>query len=145
MKNRAAVIFLLFFLATPLWGEEGHVAVVKSVEGEVTIVRQDERIAATPGMLLYTADKVISGSGASGGITFIDGTLLSVGPSTELDIQNYQFEPSEKQYDFSLYMKKGQAVYSSGRLGKLAPESVKVKTPRATLGVRGTRFIVAVN
>jgi hypothetical protein len=43
-----------------------------------------------------------------------------------------------------MYLKKGSAVYNSGKIGKLSPESVKLSTPRATVGVRGTRFIIKV-
>ena len=50
--------------------------------------------------------------------------------------------PKNSRYEFSLYMARGTAIYSSGKIGKLSPESVKVNTPTATVGVRGTRFII---
>ena len=46
------------------------------------------------------------------------------------------------KYAFSLYLDKGPAIYESGKIGKLAPEVVKVETPKATVGVRGTRFLI---
>ena len=88
------------------------------------------------------SDIIVSGPHSSGGIVFKDGTLLTVGSSTEIEITRYMFQPEEAKYDFSLYMKKGTAIYSSGKLGKLSPESVSLNTPRAAVGVRGTRFIV---
>ena len=87
-------------------------------------------------------DIIVSGPDSSGGIVFKDGTQLTVGPSSEIEISRYLFRPEEAKYDFSLYLRKGTAIYSSGKLGKLAPESVSLNTPRATVGVRGTRFIV---
>ena len=137
---------LLFFSAGKSLGEEmDFIAIVKSVSGDVTVVRKEERFKVEPGIQLQQRDVILSGPDSTAGLTFVDGTLLSIGPSSHVDLQQYLFEPIEQQYDFSVYLKQGRAVYSSGRIGKLAPEKVKVNTPRATLGIRGTRFIVSVD
>jgi hypothetical protein len=146
MIEMAVPIVLLLFTASSSFGEEAaFIALFKSVSGDVSVIREDEQIRAEPGMRLHQMDIIISGADGNAGVTFVDGTLLSVGPSSHVDLQQYLFEPIGKQYDFSIYLKKGRAVYSSGRIGKLAPEKVKVNTPRATLGIRGTRFIVRVD
>jgi hypothetical protein len=142
----AVQIALVCCAAGSSFGDETpFIAIVKSVSGEVTVTRQDEPIMAEAGMQLRQNDVIVSGSESTAGITFVDGTLLSIGPSSHVDLQQYLFEPIEQNYDFSLYLKKGRAVYSSGKIGKLAPEKIKVNTPRATLGIRGTRFIVRVD
>ena len=144
--SMAVPLVILFFSAVNSFGEETpFIAVVKSVSGDVTVVRKEERLRVEPGTQLQQMDVIISGADSTAGVTFVDGTLLSIGPSSHVDLQQYMFEPIEQQYDFSLYLKKGRAVYSSGRIGKLAPEKIKVNTPRATLGIRGTRFIVSVD
>lgn len=151
MSSRKIMIKMVFpilmlLIASDSFGEEAaFIALVKSVSGDVSVNRKDERIKAEPGTQLQKMDIIISGADGSAGVTFVDGTLLSIGPSSQVDLQQYVFEPIEEQYDFSLYLKKGRAVYSSGRMGKLAPEKIKVNTPRATLGIRGTRFIVSVD
>jgi hypothetical protein len=129
-------------LATAAAAEENHVALFKNVSSGVKVVRKEAAIDATPGMTLFPSDKVLSAATGSAGIVFKDGTLLTVGPSTEVVIRDYVFEPKESRYAFSLYLAKGTAIYSSGKIGKLSPESVKVDTPTATVGVRGTRFII---
>lgn len=122
--------------------QDAHVAIFKNVTGAIKVIRNDATIEAANGMGLERSDRVVSGADASGGIVFKDGTLLTLGASTEVAIRDYQFEPKDSKYAFSVYMNKGTAIYSSGKIGKLAPESVSVETPRATVGVRGTRFIV---
>ncbi len=124
--------------------QDDHVAIFKSVFGNVKVIRNKADIPASPGMPVLRADKIVSGTGAAGGIAFRDGTLVTIGPSTELEVSRYQFQPEDAKYDFSLYLKQGTTVYSSGKLGKLSPESVVVNTPKATVGIRGTRFIVEV-
>jgi len=125
--------------------QDAHVAIIKNVSGSVEVLRQDEKLSAIPGMQLIRSDRIISGQESQAGIVFIDGTLITVGSSTEIEVKKYLFEPKMAKYDFALYVKKGEAIYSSGRLGKLAPDAVNLETPRATVGIRGTRFIVKVD
>ena len=143
MKLGAAVFLIATCaVAGPVPGQDEHVAIFKNLSGTVKVIRNSVVVDATNGMTLSKSDQVVSGAGASGGIVFKDGTLLTVGSSTEVLIRDYVFEPKDSKYAFSVYLAKGTAIYSSGKIGKLAPDTVSVDTPRATVGVRGTRFIV---
>lgn len=141
-KTLAALAALLMLAGGPAVANEAHVALFKNVTGEVTVQRPAGNLAATPGMTLQVADRLVSGPGASAGIMFKDGTAVTLGPASELELRDYAFEPKDERYDFDVYLARGKAVYTSGKIGKLSPESVKVGTPTATVGVRGTRFIV---
>jgi hypothetical protein len=140
---------LLFIAIIGLTGiataQDTHVAIVKNISGNIEILRDERTIQARPGMQLLRSDKVISGHESNAGIVFIDGTLITIGAATEIEVNQYVFEPKAAKYDFSLFIKKGTAIYSSGKLGKLAPDSVSLNTPRATVGIRGTRFLVKVD
>jgi hypothetical protein len=138
---------LLLLVAACLVGpaqaaDDEHVALVKNVTGSIKVLRQGSSVEARPGTTLQVSDKLASGPGASAGIVFKDGTLLTLGPATELQLRDYAFKPKDAKYAFSVYLAKGSAIYSSGKLAKLAPEAVRIDTPTATVGVRGTRFIV---
>ena len=141
-----AVLIIILGFAGLAFAKDEHVAIFKSVTGDIKIIRGTaDNIIPTPGTQLLKSDTIISGPASSGGIVFKDGTLLTVGASTEVKISDYVFEPEDAKYAFSLYLKKGSAIYSSGKIGKISPESVSVNTPKATVGVRGTRFIVKVD
>ncbi len=122
--------------------DDAHVALFKNVVGTMKVIRQDQSLDATPGMTLFTADRIVSGPGSSAGIVFKDGTLVTVGAASEIQIRDYAFETKDAKFQFGMYLAKGSAIYSSGKIGKLAPESVKIDTPTTTVGVRGTRFII---
>lgn len=119
-----------------------HIAIVKTIEGGVDIVRGGATTRAASGDRLFVSDQIKSGAGATAGVVFKDGTLLTVGPSSDIKLRDYAYEPKNDKYAFSLYLDKGSAVYSSGQIGKLAPQVVKVDSPTASVGVRGTRFII---
>ena len=138
----ASLGFFAFVLAGPAGAADEHVAIFKNVSGSIAVLRNDATLDAASGMELLVSDRLASGPGASAGVAFRDGTLLTVGPSTQIEIRDYVFEPKQAKYAFSVYLAKGSAIYSSGKIGKLAPEAVKVDSPMATVGVRGTRFII---
>ena len=149
MKRLATPLSLLACAALVLSGlagsalaEDTHVALFKSVSGSIKVQRAGALLDAAPGTTLEVSDRIISGPAAVAGIVFKDGTLLTVGPSSDLQVRDYVFAPSTAKYGFDLYLARGSAVYSSGKIGKIAPETVKVSSPTATVGVRGTRFII---
>ena len=143
MKSRLFAAFVaLFWLAGATMAQDEQAAIFKNVSGNVKVFRGKTETAATPGMLLMQSDVITSGPDSSGGIVFKDGTRLVLGASSTIEISQYLFRPKDAKYAFSLYLKKGTALYSSGKIAKLAPESINLNTPRAAVGVRGTRFIV---
>ncbi|MEO5732902.1 MAG: FecR family protein [Rubrivivax sp.] len=118
------------------------VGLLKNVSGVVTIERVGGSVRATAGAPLFVSDRIEAASGAAAGIVFKDGTLLTVGPATRIQVRDYVFEPKDARYAFDVYLDKGSAIYASGRIGKLAPDAVRLESPTATVGVRGTRFII---
>jgi hypothetical protein len=138
------VLILSASFVTVVEAQEKNIGFLKSSEGTVAVIRAGVEHSVEPGQLLFATDTVVTGPLSSAGIVFQDGTVLTLGAATSIEVKGYLFNPKEEQYGFELYMKKGEVIYSSGKLGKLAPEKVNVKTPRATVGVRGTRFILSI-
>lgn len=146
MKRYRYLLLLAFAwltcLAIPALAGEDHAALVKSLTGEVTVTRQHQSFEAKSGSTLRVSDRVVTGPGASAAIVFRDGTLLTLGPGADILLRDYVFEPKNGKFAFTVYLAKGSAIYESGKIGKLSPQSVKVETPKATVGVRGTRFLI---
>ncbi|MBB5358247.1 hypothetical protein HDE76_001453 [Rhodanobacter sp. ANJX3] len=133
--------------ADPVIADEiaDHAALVKSVIGVVKVTRGQQTFDASSGNTLQVSDRLVSAPGASAAIVFRDGTLLTLGAGADILVRNYVFAPKDNKFAFSLYLSKGSAIYESGKIGKLSPQSVSVETPKATVGVRGTRFLIEVN
>ncbi len=132
-------------MGTPALAADDHVALIKSVTGSVKVMRQQNTIEASAGTTLLVSDRVVSAPGASAAVVFLDGTLVTLGSASDILVRDYVFEPKDANYAFSVYLAKGSAIYASGKIGKMAPQSVKVETPTATVGVRGTRFLIEAN
>ncbi|MCI4624610.1 MAG: FecR domain-containing protein [Candidatus Magnetoovum sp. WYHC-5] len=145
MRKLVVGLFLLMFVV-PLWAEDtAIVGEVKKVKGDAKITHTGQPINAQPGSKIYTEDILKTGKDSAMSFTLKDSTVLSLGPNSELAVKDFKFVPSDKKLSLITKMMKGSASYISGTIGKLSPESVKFETPDATIGIRGTKFLVKVN
>jgi len=85
---------------------------------------------------------VVTGPDGSVGIAFADNSLLSVGPGSVLAIDRFAFDPTTHAGAFDSTLRKGTLSAVSGKIARQSPDAMKVRTPAAILGVRGTEFVV---
>ncbi len=137
------LLLLCAVVALPaLAAEAGRVKVSK---GEVQIERDGKRLPAPVGAAIQARDTVKTGPDGSVGITFQDNSLLSAGPNSELVIERFVFDSTTHKGEFDTALKKGTLAVVSGKIVKQSPEAMRVKTPAAIMGVRGTEFVVKVD
>ncbi|HKM64561.1 MAG TPA: FecR domain-containing protein [Acidisphaera sp.] len=146
---RATVLSVLTILAlvalmpiTPAGAEEMAVGYIKVVTGTATVHRHGAILPASVGMALQQADLLETGDDGEVGVTFRDNTRVALGPNSRLELSKFVFEPAVPRYGFVLRLLHGSLEYISGLTAKLAPDSMSVETPGATIAVRGTRFLV---
>lgn len=121
-----------------------NVAIVKKTTGEVEIKRSGKVITIKKGSMLKNGDIIFTKSKSSIGVIFDDGTTLSLGEKAIFVIHQFKVKPSKKEYKVDLELKKGKAMFRSGKIGKLSPKSVKFRIPEGAIGIRGTKFVVEV-
>ena len=114
---------------------------VKSVKGTVYIEREGRREPAQVGAGVRQADTLVTGPDGSVGVTFADQTLLSTGPNSVLAIDRFVLDGA-RPGAFDASLTKGTLSVVSGRIAKQAQDAMRVRTPSAILGVRGTEFVV---
>lgn len=133
-------------LATAAWAADpAPIGTIKSVSGDARIDRAGQEIKAEAGVSLQQQDVLKTGADGALGVTFRDNSTVSLGPNSDLAVETFVFEPAEKKFGFVSRMTRGTALFVSGAMAKLSPESVSVATPTSTIGVRGTRFLVQVD
>lgn len=143
---RLASCGLLTFSAVAVHAQAQTSAVgyVKTVSGEAWISTGGQRVKAVPGTPVKLGSQLKTTTSASLGVTFIDNTMMSFGPDTELTVDEYIYSPAKGDLKFGSSMVKGSLNYVSGVIAKLKPDAVTVKTPTGIIGVRGTHFVVKV-
>jgi hypothetical protein len=117
---------------------------IKIVTGSAVIVRAGAQVPAKVGEVVYEADSLKTGADGRIGITMKDDTRVSLGPSSEVRLDHFAYAPAEGQMGFVMKVVRGVAAYVSGRIAKLAPDSIRLETPAAIVGVRGTTVAIQV-
>jgi hypothetical protein len=135
----------LLAMATPVAAQEqGAAGRVKIASGSAFIVRAGAEIPAVAGAVVYEADGLKTGADGRIGVTLKDNTRVSIGPTSEVSLDRYAYAPGEGQFAFAMKVVRGVAAYVSGQIAKLSPDAVRLETPTAIVGVRGTSLAMRV-
>jgi hypothetical protein len=122
----------------------GEAGTIKVIKGSVSIDRAGKRTPVTVGDRVMSADRVITGADSAVGITLRDNTRLTAGPDSVVSLDKYSFDSTTHAGELDASVKKGTLSVVSGKLAAAAPDKVSFRTPTATLGVRGTDFVIEV-
>ena len=145
---KSVVVFWVIVLIvhpTVVMAKSEPIGMIKVSKGDTSILRDEKQLIGQIGQNVFQHDVLETGKDGSLGVTFKDNTRVSLGPHSRLSLKEYAFNPKEKKYSFLSEMARGTLVYISGLMSKLSPESVSVKTPAATIGIRGTRFLIRID
>lgn len=132
----------LLILAAPAWGAEKLVGKVTHLSGTLVVARG----GAAPLLLAVKSDvregDVLSTQQESyARLRFVDGAEVVLRPNSRLAVSEYRFQEEAPAEDkSSLALLKGGLRSVTGAVGKRNPERVEVKTPVASIGIRGTHF-----
>jgi hypothetical protein len=146
LRSSVGVLILVLAATTPVRTQEPSAAGrIKVVSGSAFVIRQSAAIPAEPGQTLFETDGLKTGADGRIGVTLKDDTRVSLGPSSELRLQRFTYEPGRGSFGMVLQFVQGVAAYVSGRMAKLAPQSIRLETPAAIVGVRGTSLAIRVD
>jgi hypothetical protein len=145
-KRFVVILLVIFSVMASFISADAQetIGVVRNVAGEATITRGDQILSVAAGMKLLPGDTLVTGSDGTLGVILRDDSTLSLGPGSELVIEEFLFSPAEGKLGLLARITRGTMAYLSGLIGKLSPESARFETPTATIGIRGTCFVVKV-
>jgi len=122
--------------------DTARIGTFKQVQGDAWIGADAARRAAQPGAGVAVADRLSTGPQGAATLTLKDGTVLTMGPDSVMDLRQFQFDTTTQQGNFLLDLLRGSVRVVTGLLAKVNPDLFKVQTPTSVVGVRGTDFIV---
>ena len=135
------IIILILFYATSLWGSIGN---VDQIEGNGVIDRDKTDITIEQELPIEQYDTVKTGNGKVG-ILFVDDTRVDVTQHSKLIIDEFVYDPNTQKGKLSLKAALGTVRYASGQIAKTSRQDIKITTPTATIGVRGTDFSMTID
>ena len=142
-RRSAAAVLLLGLFSSAAFAQTAA-GRIKSASGAVFVVRNNTATPVQVGHPLLEADTLRTGADGRLGITLRDETRISIGPNSEVRLDQFLYSPGQGRLGFALRIARGLVAYVSGRIAKLSPEAVRLETPSAILGVRGTKVVIRV-
>jgi hypothetical protein len=121
---------------------------IESASGSVTVNHADGVVLqanvgpngglgqAKVGDLVYRGDVVQTGPASAVGMVFTDGTAFNLSANARIEMNEFVYDPNGNSNSAFISLAKGTFTFIAGKVAKTG--DMKVDTPVATMGIRGT-------
>lgn len=117
---------------------------IGKIRGSGVLERNNEVIDGDTGVGVMSIDTAVTARGQMQ-IDFIDETRVDITEHSRLLIDEFVYDPANGKAAQGLRATIGTVRYASGQIAKNFKQNVKIRTPSATIGVRGTDFVMVVD
>lgn len=139
-------LFAILLLVVPMLAK-ADIGTITEMQGSIVeIKRGNSSATAKSNDLIKSMDTIATGSRTNIGVTFKDNTKVKITENSRLVIDDFVYDP--KKSDAGKAVMKvalGTVRYTSGQIGKQNSQNMDIKTPTATIAVRGTDFAMTVD
>ena len=133
-------------LAIPVAAQAAIGTVTDQTGAAVEIKRGKETIVGRKDVGIESMDAVNVGSRAETNITFRDNTRVKIKENSRLVIDDFVFDPRKSDAGrMAMKVALGTVQYTSGQIAKNNQQNMNIRTPTATIAVRGTDFAMTVD
>jgi Uncharacterized protein conserved in bacteria len=139
---RAAAALLLLISVTP--AAHANIGKVTQNRGISEVVKKTTKVPTRPQLPIAKLDKVQTGNGRVE-ITFIDDSTVKVTEHSKLVIDDFVYSGKPSTSRMALKFAAGTARFATGQSGKMNKGNINLRTPTATIAVRGTDFAATVD
>ena len=138
----ASVLTILFAMQSGAANAEPRIGTAASTRPNVEAVGVGSTQTLSAGSEIYANQTVRTGNRGMADLVFLDKTNLSVGPTSEVRLDKFVYDPTGSSGSVVLQATRGAFRFVTGSQAKHA---YQVSTPHGTLGVRGTIVELLVN
>lgn len=140
---RILVVLLTTFLSIASAGG-ATIGTVTEIDGDGAILRDKNSVGGDVGTNVEQMDEAVTNAGKMR-IDFVDETRLDVVDHSRVVIDEFIYDPSTGTGTLDMRATLGAVRYASGQIAKNSRQNVRLRTPTATISVRGTDFAMVVN
>jgi hypothetical protein len=125
---------ILFALQATAFAEEPKIGSTTATKNRVEGVVNGRSQTISKGAGVFTNETVRTGDASVADLVFLDNTNLSVGPTSEVKLDKFVYDPTGSSGAVVIQATKGAFRFVAGSQDKRVYE---IKTPFGTLGIRG--------
>jgi hypothetical protein len=133
-RQLAAVLFGVALMFAPA-SAATEIGVAAAVKNEVEGIQGGAPRRLAPGSQLFELETVKTGVESAAQLIFLDETSLSIGPQAQITLDRFVFDPKRNAGDMVMSASRGAFRFITGSQD---PRNYRIRTPVATIGVRGT-------
>ena len=137
------LLLCVLFKTTKVQAQAVDIGDISELNGSAQIVR-DKPYDANLEFAIQSNDEAITTNGRMA-ITFLDDSKVSLTEHSQLIIDEYIFDADPSKSKMALTFGLGTARFITGNLGRIDKQNISIRTPSATIGIRGTDFTVTVD
>jgi hypothetical protein len=121
----------------------GTVTVERATAAVVQASASSGPVPVKEGDFVYRGDVVLTGADSKVSLVFADGTAFNVSSNARMELNEFVYNPDGKSNSSLFSLLKGTFTFVAGKIAKTG--SMKLDTPVATMGIRGTTPHVVVS
>ena len=136
------LIFILLIITSSAYAERA--ATIIETNGKVFIKRENKETVIVSNISsnkVFKKDIVTTGEKSSSQIKMYDNSIMSIGELAEFQIDNFVFDYDKNDGIMDVKFITGAFRLVSGKIAKRGPDMMVVRTPVATIGIRGTAIV----
>ena len=141
---RILVLLISVFLTSTTIGSANPIGTVTELDGIGQIKRENQTVGNSTGTSIQQMDEASTEKGKMR-IDFVDDTRLDVVDHSKIVIDEFVYDPATGKGSLDIRASLGAVRYASGQIAKTSRQKVRLRTPTATISVRGTDFSMVVN
>jgi hypothetical protein len=117
-----------------------NIGIAAAVRGSVRAQAPGQTVGrdVSSGKPVYLNDHVTTGDGARMQIMLLDETVFTIGPNSDMVLDEFVYDPKTSAGKVSAQITKGVFRFVTGKVAQRNPSDMKVKLPVGTIGIRGT-------
>lgn len=124
----------LLALYTTAFAQDSKIGNAKSTRNQVEGIVSGQAKTLTTGGDVFPNETVRTGQAAVADLVFLDNTNLTVGPTSEVKLDKFVYDPTGSNGAVVINVTRGAFRFVTGSQDKRA---YQIKTPFGTLGIRG--------
>ena len=136
-------LLVLFLVTSNVCAEIGEISELRG-NGEILRQSEGDKLLAKLALDIFSYDDIRTGNGRIA-IQFVDESIIRLTEHSKIIIDEYIYDPDPSKSKLALNMASGTARFITGALGKIDKQNIKIRTPSATVAVRGTDFTTTVD
>jgi len=140
----ALLVLAIASITLPAFAAEKVVGKTLLTRGEVVAKRGDKQVPLKRRSALFEKDEIHVGKEGRAQLRMIDQALISLQENSVLQIKSYQFKKGGRNNSALLELLSGGLRTITGAIGKGNKKAYELRTPLATIGIRGTDYEVEI-